>query len=72
MSRLASGARPWLLVLISCMSVVVAAALLYWRLGTISRSTIALAVLLGLFVLPVATLGVVRLDRRARRAVEPQ
>ncbi len=69
MSRFASGARPWMLLFISLLSVAFAAALLYWRLGAISRSTLALAVLLGLFVLPVVTLCAVRLDRRARRAL---
>ncbi len=70
MKRWAPRTRRVLLVLVSILCLGVGAAVLYTQVGAsqLSRaSTMELAALLGLFVLPWMTLFSTRLERRLRR-----
>lgn len=70
MKRWAPRTRRVLLVFVSILCVGVGAAVLYTQLGAsrLSRaSTLELAALLGLFLLPWITLGSTRLERNLRR-----
>lgn len=75
MPRLVVRSRRVYLALVSLLGVVSAAVLLlrYWSWRDLGHATTAqLAVVLGLFVLPWATIAVRRLDRRTRSTPGPE